>query len=267
MTSDAKAMQLHLIPGNDGCRFASRQKAAAVIVDALRASATAAALLEHGSKKLMVTGTVEDAFSLKAALPDALLYGERGGLPPEGFDYGNSPQEAINGRSRHIIFTTTSGAGRLIAAWGALPLLMGSTVNAASVVQYLLAAAVPEVALVPAGLMDDPSFNAQEDWTAATYIAMMLCEACAGHRTVVWGRGHEEFLEYQERIRVEGVASLFATAPHAEKLRAVAKEGDVQFCAQTNIYDAVPVACEKIGACLTVRNGYGQDGKTGVSDG
>ena len=44
----------HLIEGEAGCRFAVEKGCVAVVVDALRASATAAMLLERGARELVV---------------------------------------------------------------------------------------------------------------------------------------------------------------------------------------------------------------------
>ncbi len=248
-------MKVHIIEGEAGCRFAAERPCAAVVVDALRASATAAALLEHNAEALLITRTVADAFALKERFPDALLYGERGGVPPDGFDYGNSPEESAHASGKRVVFTTTTGAGRLLQAGDATPILMGTTVNAVSVVQYLLKAAATEVVLIPAGLMDAPEFDAQEDRAAAAYIAMTLCER---HEAVTWGAGHDEFLNYRTRIAKDGLEALFLSAPHADKLRAIDREADVYACARTNIYAAVPVVCERHGMYAVVRDGHKQ---------
>ena len=108
-------MKWHIIEGEAGCDFAVANKCTAVIVDALRASATAAMLCDAGATSILAVREVEDARRAKIELPDALLYGERGGLPPDGFDYGNSPRETRPAKGRPVIFTTTTGAGRLIS--------------------------------------------------------------------------------------------------------------------------------------------------------
>lgn len=248
-------MLLHIIEGEQGCRYAAQHGAAAVIVDALRASATAAALFSCGAKEILATQTVADAVAVKKDRPEALLYGERGGVPPTGFDYGNSPTEAIYGKGRPIIFTTTTGAGRLFQAWGATPLLMGSTINAAFVVQYLLRCKIHEAVLVPAGLMNDPDFDAQEDWAAATYIAMMLCNSFDEGHTPVWGNGYDVYQSFRNRIEDTGLTHLFNTAPHANRLRAIGKEADILYCAQTNIYATLPLAIDKTAAYITLTDG------------
>ncbi len=84
-------MWWHIIEGEAGCDYARERGCVAVVVDALRASATAAMLLHHGARSILAVREVEEALTAKTKHADALLFGERGGLPPEGFDFGNSP--------------------------------------------------------------------------------------------------------------------------------------------------------------------------------
>jgi 2-phosphosulfolactate phosphatase len=226
----------HIVEGEAGCRMAVDQGMVAMVVDALRASAMAAMLLQAGATELLVVREVEEAFAAKQAWPDALLYGERGGLPPEGFDGGNSPSEANAAKGKRVIFTTTTGAGRLISAWGSAAVYMGTTVNADAVVQAA-ARHDKEVVLIPAGLATDPNFDAQEDWVAAVALAMR-----SGAEI---GEGAERFAHWRARIDSEGVPALFASAPHAEKLRRINKEFDIGYCAQCDLCAAVPKAVER----------------------
>lgn len=237
----------HIIEGEDGCRFAVEHSAVAVVVDALRASATAAMLLDAGARELRVIREVGEAFALHRRLPDALLFGERGGLPPEGFDFGNSPREVQAARDRQVIFTTTTGAGRLVSAWGAPALYLGTTINASAVARAA-AAHNREVVLIPAGLTGDPDFDAQEDWAAAAAIAM-----AAGD--IRLGEGSKAFLRWRDRIEAEGLETLFQTAPHAEKLRQAHLEADIAFCAQIDLTSALPKAVRRDRDAIVVRNG------------
>ncbi len=243
-------MRIHLIEGDAGCRFAVEHGAAAVIVDALRASATAAALLEAGAADVCVVREVAEAFALKAFWPDALLFGERGGVPPEGFDFGNSPAEATHARNRRVIFTTTTGAGRLLAAWGAPAVLMASVVNSTAVARYFEKYPVDEAVIIPAGLMSDPSFDAREDWAAAAWLAAHLFES-GGHTP---GEGYERYLQTKARLDEEGVERLFRTAPHADKLRAVGLEADIPRCARVDCCRALPIAVEAFHGGLLIRD-------------
>jgi 2-phosphosulfolactate phosphatase len=238
-------MNIHIIEGAPGCAFARERGAVAVIVDALRASATAAALLEAGALEILAVREVEDAFAARADWPDALLYGERGGLPPEGFDYGNSPAEAGCAAGRRVIFTTTTGAGRLVEAWGAASVLMGAPTNATVAVCAALdraAAAAADIVIVPAGLMGDPAFDAQEDCVAATALARRVLEEAQSRGIEAQiGEGSDIYNRWSPRIDAEGIEALFQSAPHAEKLRRINKESDIPLCAQLDTVSAVPL--------------------------
>lgn len=234
-------MRVHVIEGADGCAFAAERRAVAVVVDALRASATAAALLHAGAVEILAVPGVEGALAAHRERPDALLYGERGGLPPEGFDYGNSPAEAHHAAGRRVVFTTTTGAGRLSQCAGAAAVLMGTVVNASAAVDAARRLAGPdgEVVFIPAGLMDDPAFDAQEDRAAAVFLMERLRAACPQGEI---GEGRDLHAAYAARLAEEGILRLFETAPHAEKLRRIHLESDIPLCADPDRYPAVPLA-------------------------
>jgi 2-phosphosulfolactate phosphatase len=233
----APPLRCHIVEGEAGCLFAVQHGCVAVVVDALRASATAAMLCDAPAREILVVQEKETALRAKAEDPDALLFGERGGLPPEGFDYGNSPRSVSAARGRRVIFTTTTGAQRLVACWGAHATFMGTTVNAAAVVQAALAYE-RDVVLIPAGLAGHPEFDAQEDWVAAAYLAQT-----AGRPL---GEGADLCRHWQTRIANEGIERLFASAPHAGKLRAIGLEPDIAWCAQLDVTRAVPMAVARV---------------------
>jgi 2-phosphosulfolactate phosphatase len=64
----------------------------AVVFDVLRATSSMITGLENGVKSFFPVETLEEARARKAQEPNLLLAGERGGLPLEGFDLGNSPR-------------------------------------------------------------------------------------------------------------------------------------------------------------------------------
>lgn len=221
----------HIIEGEKGCIFAREAGCVAVIVDALRASATAAMLLDVGATELLLVRDVEDAFAAKDTWPDALLFGERDSVPPKGFDYGNSPGEVAAAKGRRVIFTTTTGTARVLQAYGASAVLMGSTINALAVVMHASGYG-KDVVVVPAGHADDPDFDAQDDWAAATAIAQ-LADARIGE-------GAAWYREWKHRLELDGVHRLFETSRHGEELIARGFYEDVVFCARMNVTTAVP---------------------------
>ncbi len=231
-------MRWHIIEGEAGCEFSVKHQCVAVVVDALRASSTAAQLLYEGAREILVVRTVEEAIAAKVLWPNALLYGERGGVPPAGFDYGNSPLEAGNARDRQVIFSTTTGAGRMVSAWGAQAVYLGAVINAAQTACEVQKQG-SDIVLIPAGLSDDDDFDAQEDWVGAVAIAL------AAGPDIQLGEGKEQYEFWKTRIESEGLPHLFATAPHASKLRAVGMDKDIVYCARKDIIDTVPRGMER----------------------
>jgi len=229
-------MLVHLIPGEEGCVFAREHDCVAVVVDALRASATAAMLLDAGAAEILVVQEVAGALAAKAADPDALLYGERGGVPPEGFDFGNSPREVSHAAGSRAILTTTTGALRVNQAWGCKAVYMGTTINATAAARAAVAHDC-DIVVIPAGLAGDPDFDAQEDVTAA---AIVMKET-----RLDIGEGAKVFANMLYRVQAEGVDVLFRNAPHAQKLRDLGLDEDVVFCAQIDISGVVPKAIER----------------------
>jgi 2-phosphosulfolactate phosphatase len=108
-----------------------------VVVDILRASTTITAALAAGAREVVPCLEVDEARGKKAG--DSLLGGERGGLPIEGFDLGNSPSEytAQRVRSRTVVFTTTNGTQALRVCNSAKRVLIGAFVNLSAVAKVL----------------------------------------------------------------------------------------------------------------------------------
>lgn len=98
----------------------------AVVIDVVRATTSITTALAAGARRVIAVATVAEARARAAALEGALLCGEREGLPPVGFDLGNSPgsytAERVSGRT--LVFTTTNGTRAMTAAAGADPLML-----------------------------------------------------------------------------------------------------------------------------------------------
>ena len=249
---------VEIVTGAAGTALAVERAAAAVVVDALRASATAAMLLESGALEILAVREVEQAYALRQRFPDALLFGERGGLPPAGFDGGNSPLDTERARGQRVIFTTTTGAGRVAACRGASVVLMGTPLHAgalcAVLAEWITRSSDPRpmVVFIPAGLMDVPDFSAQEDEAAALYLVRRLTrfrsDLVESGRTV-------SVLESRFGAALDspgGLVSLFESAPHAEKLRRVGLGREVAWCARTDIARAVPCVWKWLDATTPV---------------
>ena len=160
------AVEVHLLADGGGCRWARDAKAVAVVVDALRASATITLLLHRGASEVIVVREVAEAHAYRDAHPGSLLVGERGGLKVDGFDLGNSPTEIQRAdvRGKAVAFTSTTGAQRMVACLGASAILVGTTINATAVARQATAlarAAHVPIVIIPAGSATDPGSAAE----------------------------------------------------------------------------------------------------------
>jgi 2-phosphosulfolactate phosphatase len=102
-----------------------------VVVDVLRASSSIVTLLESGAWRVVPAPSVEGARALKETLPDHLLCGERSGVPPEGFDFGNSPAEftRVDVAGRAVILATSNGTRIMASLADAPSTLVGCLLN------------------------------------------------------------------------------------------------------------------------------------------
>jgi len=123
-----------------------------VVIDVWRSFTTAAYAFAGGAPEIVITASAEEAISLRARFPHAVLMGmgELGGVPAEGFDYGNSPAEVrgCDWHGRRIILCTPNGTPGLVRSVNAQTLVAGSLVCARATVDYLKRQASERVTLV-----------------------------------------------------------------------------------------------------------------------
>lgn len=106
-------------------------RSVAVVIDVVRATSVVATALAAGCDGVLPVAEVDEARRV-AASRGALLVGERGGLPPQGFDLGNSPSDFTRERvgGRPIVLTTTNGTAAVRRCAGAAAILAAAFVNA-----------------------------------------------------------------------------------------------------------------------------------------
>ena len=113
----------------------------AVVLDVLRATTAMVYALAAGCDAIVPCLEIDDARRAASALPEgqAVLAGERHGLPIAGFDLGNSPgeftPESCGGRT--VVLTTTNGTRALLASLEADRVVIGAFPNFAATVQLL----------------------------------------------------------------------------------------------------------------------------------
>jgi 2-phosphosulfolactate phosphatase len=183
--------------------------------------------LASGARAIHPAVTVEEARSLHARLgAGTLLCGERGGVPPEGFDLGNSPEtftpERVAGRT--IVHTTTNGTRAILKGIHAEHLWIGAMVNLATLTQAILSRSPSEdqvLWIFCAGT--GPNF-AMED----ALFAGALCERLnSSHPARSLWRGRDRPLPLA-----------LSRTTNGRNLQRIGLAHDIAWCAQT---DKVPV--------------------------
>jgi 2-phosphosulfolactate phosphatase len=111
-----------------------------IIIDVLRAFATAAFAFDAGAEAIVLVADVEEAFALRRENPDWLIMGEEGGLPVEGFDFDNSPMAFVDCdlRGRRLVQRTSSGTQGVVRSRNARHLVAASLCCARATVEHVL---------------------------------------------------------------------------------------------------------------------------------
>ncbi|MDQ7005800.1 MAG: 2-phosphosulfolactate phosphatase [Acidobacteriota bacterium] len=154
---------------------ARQARGVAVAIDVLRASSHIVTLFDRGARAVVPAETLERAREFKRKNPDWILAGERRGLPPGGFEMGNSPFEAAarTFTGRTVILTTSAGSrGMVAAAEAGARVIVGCFLNARAVADHLRRIQPDDVSLLPLGV--EGTRPAPEDEAAAAYIEALL---------------------------------------------------------------------------------------------
>jgi 2-phosphosulfolactate phosphatase len=142
-----------------------------IVIDVLRAFSTAAYAFQVGAESINLVGSVDDAFALKKKIPGSLIMGEVGGLPPHGFDFGNSPTQILEQdlKGKHLIQRTGSGTQGVVRSVNAGAMLAASFVVARATVRYILGLYAEQVTFVITG-----NHNDEEDLACAEYLEALF---------------------------------------------------------------------------------------------
>ena len=144
-----------------------------ILIDVLRAFSTAACAFSRGAREILLVSTVAEALALKSVLPGAKVMGEVGGLPPAGFDFGNSPthlsEQDLSGIS--LIQRTGAGTQGAVRSKNAAVMLAASFVVADATVRFVSNLGASELTFVITGKFDE---RGDEDLACAEYLEERL---------------------------------------------------------------------------------------------
>jgi 2-phosphosulfolactate phosphatase len=238
-----------LLPG----QTSDHLRSVCVVVDVLRASSSIATLLERGASPVVAAAGIDEARALRGRLPDYLLCGERGGLPPAGFDYGNSPAEfsRLELAGRGAILATSNGT-RLLAGLAEAPLvLVGCLQNRTAVASAALRIARDrhlDIAAVCSAAHGGSTF-VLEDALGAGAIVDAAIQASPMIEVSDAGRfARDAFLTASHDL-----SGAVASTYHARELSEAGFAEDVAYCARLDVSAMVPMLEPGEGGVLTLR--------------
>jgi len=237
-----------LLPGQ---RF-EQERSVCIVVDVLRASSSIVTLLERGATRVVAAADVSEARRLHKRLPDHLLCGEEHGLPPDGFDYGNSPSEfsQLEFGGKRVILATSNGT-RILAVLAEAPaLLVGCLLNRTAVAEAAVGIARErglDLAVVCSAAYGGSVF-VLEDALGAGAIADAVLKLAAPPEPSDAARFARDAFDAAARHLPAAVAS----ACHAQELVEAGLGDDVAYCARLDVSNVAPVVERGEGGFLGV---------------
>ncbi len=218
----------------------------AIVVDVLRATSTIATALNAEAEGVQVFSDIHELMSVSEAwsADHRLRIGERGGKTVEGCDAGNSPLECTPGRVKdaRIFMSTTNGTRALKCVQSAPVVLTAAFINRAAVVRYLQAKQPKTVWIVGSGW--EGSFSLEDTACAGAVVEGVVKES---------GRSLEELAGNDEAVAAVSLyrhfqgdlLSLFKHASHGQRLLKLNLLDDLNYCAQTDVLDILPMQKEQ----------------------
>jgi 2-phosphosulfolactate phosphatase len=226
-----------LLPGQ---RF-DAERSVCVVVDVLRASSSIVTLLERGASRVVAARDTTEARELHKRLPGHLLCGEEHGLPPEGFDYGNSPSEfsRLDLAGKPVILATSNGTRILAALADAPVLLVGALLNRTAVAEAAVRVARErdlDIAVVCSAAYHGSTFVLEDALGAGAIVdaALRLADAPQAKDAARFARDAFD-------IASRDLPAAVASAYHAADLVEAGLGEDVAYCARLDVSGVAPV--------------------------
>jgi len=145
-----------------------------IVIDVIRAFTNAAFGFSRGAKEVYPVSTVAEALQFKIENPNSLACGEVGGLPPDEFDFGNSPTQTnqLDLKGKVVVQRTGAGTQGIVRSANATTMLAASLVVANATMKYVRKLAPDSVTFVITGQTENE--RGDEDLACAEYFESLL---------------------------------------------------------------------------------------------
>jgi len=229
-------IDIQLIPSAPDADLLSNR--AVIVIDVLRATSAMVHAMSQGAAEIIPVIKVKEAFQVAKTFPrgSTLLGGEKDTRKIQGFDLGNSPREYIaeKVKGKRLIMKTTNGtqAFHLVASGGEI--MVGSFFNIGATVRRCVESD-RDLLLFPSG--DEGNFSLEDTVCGGMLIDLIIKR---GERPVaLTDASHCARVLYQ---RFEtNLLEAFYLSRHGKELVDFGLEDDLPYCAQTDMFDVVPL--------------------------
>jgi 2-phosphosulfolactate phosphatase len=217
----------------------------AIAVDVLRATSTMATALNAGAEAVQVFSDIEKLLHESESWPaeKRLRAGERGGSKVAGCDLGNSPLDCTPAlmKDRRLFISTTNGTRALQRVENATVVLAAALINRQAVVNYLLANKPATIWIVGSGW--EGSYSLEDTVCAGAIVDSLLSGTDISLEELA---GNDEVIDALSLYRQwqDNLLQLMHHASHGKRLLRLNCHEDLQYCAQTDILDVLPIQRE-----------------------
>jgi 2-phosphosulfolactate phosphatase len=216
----------------------SIKESVCAVIDTIRATSTIATMLREGSAAVIIAENKKDALRLKKIFNSYILCGEENGLPPHGFDYGNSPIEisGITAKDKNFILMTTNGTRSILKVREAVKTYTVSILNLYYAINSVINSALEhqsDILLLCSGEKGKIAYD--DAFTAGLAVKYILSKPYkfefSDSAKLVLSAALSEF----------DIIDALEKSCSAHSLRSVGLGNDIAFCAQKNKYQVAPV--------------------------
>jgi len=217
-----------------------------IMIDVLRASTSVCAALFNGAKEIIPCSDMQTAVSINSKLgkDGRFLGGERGGLKPDGFDAGNSPQdysrEKVEGKT--VIMTTTNGTKTFLKGKEASLRIVAGFVNFNSVLDSInnyvaqTSSSGKDIGVTFLCAGTGGRLSYEDLCCAGAYINHLINNQVVTQMTDTADAANNLFKAHSSDL-----AGFMKTKTHARHLKEIGFESDIDLCFSFDTFPVVPI--------------------------
>ena len=214
-----------------------------IVIDVLRATTVMTRWFELGGRELYPVKSPDEARKLVEIIRERgsspLLMGEVNGIPPEGFDLGNSPLELnyslIQAHYCGVMSTTNGTVALVQAASSGSPVIAASLRNKSACLDYALTLG-NRVGLLCSGRKRRPSWE-------GTLCAGAIVDSLLTRGEVIMSDSARMSLTLWQN-RGGDLHSCVMKSTHAQYLEKIGYAPDIEFCCECDAATVVPMLAQ-----------------------